>query len=162
MGVESEVGRGTIFWFSASMYVHAGEVSAGTVPVEVTGARVLVIDDNSVNRTILLEQLGSWGFECVATENGAIGLAFLERSAQMRARVDCVVLDYQMPDMDGLTAATHLRDLPGYESVPILALTANASDDIREQCRQHGMQAYISKPIDAAELWSTVSRYLKH
>jgi CheY-like chemotaxis protein len=67
-----------------------------------------------------------------------------------------------MPEMDGLTAAVKLRDLPNYAATPILALTANFSDEVREQCRSHGMQAYISKPVQPAELWTTVSRHLKH
>ena len=56
------------------------------MPVDVTGSRVLVIDDNAVNREILLEQLRSWGFDCAAAESGAVGLAFLDRAAQLGAR----------------------------------------------------------------------------
>jgi two-component system sensor histidine kinase BarA len=75
--------------------------------------------------------------------------------------VDLILMDLQMPDINGLQAATAIRKMPEYENVPILALTANYSDQTREQCLAAGMQAFLSKPVDAHELWSTVSRYLK-
>ncbi len=66
-----------------------------------------------------------------------------------------------MPGMDGIEASTKIRKLPGYEGTPILALTANSSDYIREQCLAAGLQAYLSKPIEANQLLSTIARYLK-
>ena len=67
-----------------------------------------------------------------------------------------------MPGMDGLAASAEMRKIPGYQQVPILALTANFSDEVREQCRLHGMQAYLSKPIEADELMAAVSKHLRH
>ena len=84
IGVESEVGRGSVFWFTAPLPVHEASEADDVVPVDVTGARVLVIDDNPVNREILLEQLRSWGFDCAAAESGAVGLAFLDRASAAR------------------------------------------------------------------------------
>ncbi len=81
IGVESEIGRGSAFWFGIDLPVHHAHVEDDGVPMDVTGARVLVIDDNPVNREILLEQLRSWGFDCAAAESGAVGLAFLNRAA---------------------------------------------------------------------------------
>jgi two-component system sensor histidine kinase/response regulator len=73
---------------------------------------------------------------------------------------DLVLMDLQMPGMDGLETTTAMRKLPGYEAVPILALTANTGDDLRERCRQIGMRAFLSKPIKSAELWSAISKFL--
>ncbi|MEI9814734.1 MAG: response regulator [Acidobacteriota bacterium] len=82
-------------------------------------------------------------------------------AAATEQHVDLILMDLQMPDINGLQASAEIRKLPGYEHTPILALTANYSDQTREQCLAAGMQAFLSKPVDAHELWSTVSRYLK-
>ena len=74
---------------------------------------------------------------------------------------DLILMDLQMPHMDGLEATAAVRRLPGYDQVPILALTANYSDEIRQQCHQHGMQGFLSKPVTPPALWSAVSRWLK-
>src|SRR5690606_22252270 len=81
MGAESEPGKGSTFWFSARLPVDEAAERTRPVPVDVTGARILAIDDNPINRQILIEQLKSWGFDCAATESGALGLAFLDRAA---------------------------------------------------------------------------------
>ena len=71
-----------------------------------------------------------------------------------------ILMDLQMPDINGFEAAAKIRLMNGYQDVPILALTASCSDQVKEQCRAIGMKAFLSKPIDANELWSAVSRYL--
>jgi CheY-like chemotaxis protein len=69
-------------------------------------------------------------------------------------------MDVQMPDMDGLETTAAMRLLPGYESIPILALTADSSDELRVRCRREGMQAFLSKPVEPVELWSVLSKFL--
>jgi two-component system sensor histidine kinase/response regulator len=76
-------------------------------------------------------------------------------------RYDLVLMDLQMPGMDGLETTVEMRKLPGYIDVPILALTANTGDDLRDRCRQIGMRAFLSKPIKGAELWSAISKFLR-
>jgi CheY-like chemotaxis protein len=110
-----------------------------------------------VGLTVLRHALQRHGMEVDCAANGPEAL-----DAASRRRYDLVLMDLQMPEMDGLTAAVELRKMAGYETVPILALTANFSDEVREQCRAHGMQAYLSKPVEAGELLAAVSRHLKH
>ncbi|TGR92553.1 response regulator, partial [Mesorhizobium sp. M2E.F.Ca.ET.209.01.1.1] len=82
-------------------------------PVDVTGARVLIVDDNAVNRAILTEQMTSWTFDSCAAESGAEGLKVLIAAAAYGVAVDCVVLDYQMPEMTGAEMARIVRNTEG-------------------------------------------------
>ena len=102
------------------------------VPVDVTGARVLVIDDNAVNREILLEQMRSWSFDCAAAESGAVGLAFLDRASQLGAAVDCVILDYQMPGMNGADVARPLSSDSRLAAIPIVLADLGRPDRFRQ------------------------------
>ena len=156
IGLESEVGRGSIFWFSAPMPAHAANEPEAIVPVDVAGARVLVIDDNPVNREILLEQLRGWGFDCAAADSGAIGLAFLDRAAQLGANVDCVILDYQMPGMNGTDAAKAIRADARTASIPIVLLTSVDQVDFARLVLDHGIAAHLTKPARSAALLATV------
>ena len=156
IGLESEVGRGSIFWFTAPMPAHEATASDASVPVDVTGARVLVIDDNPVNREILVEQLRSWGFDCAAAESGAIGLAFLDRAAQLGATVDCVILDYQMPGMSGADVAKAMCSDVRTASIPVVLLTSVDQVDFARLVLDYGIAAHLTKPARSAALLGTV------
>jgi CheY-like chemotaxis protein len=117
---------------------------------------ILAVEDNPVGLRVLRHVLQRRNFQVVGATSGREAI-----EAARTQRVDLILMDLQMPDMNGLEAATEIRKLPGYDTVPILALTANYSDQTREECLAHGMLAFLSKPVDAHELWSTVSRYIK-
>ena len=127
-----------------------------SVPVDVTGARVLVIDDNPVNREILVEQLRSWGFDCAAAESGAIGLAFLDRASQLGATVDCVILDYQMPGMSGADVAKAMCSDVRTASIPVVLLTSVDQVDFARLVLDYGIAAHLTKPARSAALLGTV------
>jgi CheY-like chemotaxis protein len=124
--------------------------------VDVSGARVFVIDDNPINREILLEQLNSWGFECAAAESGAVGLAFLQRSAQLDARVDCVILDYQMPEMNGADVAKKIKADPALAGIPLVLLTSVDQTDTARLMSECGIAAHLNKPTRASMLLETL------
>jgi CheY-like chemotaxis protein len=81
-------------------------------------------------------------------------------AAAARCQFDLILMDLQMPDMTGLDAASAIRKLPNYENVPILALTADISDQAHRECLNCGMQDFLSKPIDGAALWTSIRRHL--
>ena len=156
IGLESEVGRGSIFWFTAPMPVHEATAPDASVPIDVTGARVLVVDDNPVNREILLEQLRSWGFDCAAAESGAMGLAFLDRAVQLGAAVDCVILDYQMPGMSGADVAKAMCSDVRTASIPVVLLTSVDQVDFARMVLEYGIAAHLTKPARSVALLGTV------
>ena len=156
MGVSSEPGRGSIFWFRVPMPVHDTHVEDENVPGDVTGARVLIIDDNPVNRDILLEQLRSWGFDCAAAESGAVGLAFLERASQLGACVDCIILDYQMPGMNGADVARALASDSRFSSIPVVLLTSVDQVDFGRLVIDYGIAAHMTKPARSVVLLGTI------
>jgi CheY-like chemotaxis protein len=156
ISVQSEVGRGSNFTVELPyrrMQVEIPLEPNSTAPA--TGPVILAVEDNPVGLRVLRHILQRRNFQVVCATSGAEAIA-----AARAQRVDLILMDLQMPDMNGLEASAEIRNLPGYSSVPILALTANYSDQTREECLAHGMQAFLSKPVDAQELWSTVSRYV--
>jgi len=113
------------------------------------------VEDNPVGLTVLKHSLKGRPVQVDTACDGADAI----RAASER-HYELILMDLQMPKMDGLEATAAIRKLPGYQDVPILALTANYSDEIRQQCQQNGMQGFLSKPVSKVALWSEVSRWL--
>lgn len=155
--VQSVEGIGTVFTFRLPVRRPA---DAAPEPRQLPdggklGPRILIVEDNPVNLTVLRRSLER---HQVRVDGASSGLMALEIAT--KANYDIILMDLQMPGLDGLETTAEMRKVAGYGAVPILALTADFSDEIRERCRKAGMQAFLSKPIEHAELWSTVSRFL--
>jgi CheY-like chemotaxis protein len=120
--------------------------------------RVLLVEDNPVNQKVATVILERWGCRVECATNGYAALAALERSAY-----DLVLMDVQMPDLDGLEATRRIRSPASRvlnRQIPIIAITAHATEGDREQCLQAGMDEYLSKPFRSPDLIRILTRWL--
>jgi signal transduction histidine kinase/ActR/RegA family two-component response regulator len=159
--VESTLGQGSTFYCWVRLEAagrEADERLATQLRLErqrPRRLRILLGEDNQVNRRLAVRMLQKQGHVVVAAPNGAEALA-----ACRREPFDLVIMDLQMPVMDGLVASRLIRELPGpMARVPIIALTACATNADRDRCLEAGMDGYLTKPIDPAELNVALARY---
>ncbi|WP_417436225.1 response regulator [Hoeflea sp.] len=161
--LESEVGVGSTFSFTVEMDVDAQSSAATEAPSDLLpGRRVLVVDDNAINRMILTEQIRGWGFDCVAVEGGEIGLDLLRHArSQLGIGIDLVVLDFQMPGMSGAEVAQAIRSDPQIADTPILVLSSVDQADQLEALNHLDIFAQLTKPVRTAQLRKTVEMALR-
>lgn len=165
IGVTSTLGRGARFWFNARFGISSETALPVTVPTpagerirqQLRGARILVVEDNEINRMVTKDLLEHVGVEVSFAENGVEGVkAVLEDGP-----FDGVLMDVQMPRMDGYTATKLIRANPAFADLPIIALTANALQGDRDAAFQAGMNDYIAKPVDPDQALLTLSRWVR-
>ena len=151
-GVSSELYQGSTFWFSARLNkvaappVHevadAGEAER-ILHEDFVGSRILLVEDEPINREIAQILLEDIGFRVDPAEDG---IEALERVVQQK--YDLILMDMQMPRMDGLEATRRIRAMPGGRDLLIIAMTANAFADDKARCLAAGMDDFATKPID--------------
>jgi two-component system sensor histidine kinase/response regulator len=154
MWVDSEVGRGSTFHFTAVF--ERPQVAAQ--PPRVTaldGLRVLVVDDNRTNRRILEEMLASWDMQPTAVSDAASAVSTLRRALQDERRFDAVIADCQMPGTDGFTLARQLKRDRRLRRTPIVMLTSAARPDDVARCRRIGINGCLVKPVKHSDLLDT-------
>ncbi|MCG2586298.1 PAS domain S-box protein [Massilia sp. TS11] len=168
VGVDSMPGYGSCFWFTARVGKAAAHASAALPPAAaplpeqsaavraaMQGARILLVEDNAFNQQIALEMLEEAGATVVLANNGVEALDLLRQ-----AQFDCVLMDMQMPIMDGLEATRRIRADASLAGLRVLAMTATATLDDRARCLAAGMDDFITKPVQPTSLCETVARWL--
>nr|WP_315395428.1 PAS domain S-box protein [uncultured Duganella sp.] len=173
VGVHSRPGEGSTFWFTARLGVSGASVPtligrvqdaaaellassrSAAVMAALKNARILLVEDNTFNQQIALEMLEEAGSSVCLAANGMEALELLRQTA-----FDCVLMDVQMPLMDGLEATRRIRADPRLADMRVLAMTATATSEDRVRCIEAGMDDFISKPIQPALMYQTIANWL--
>ena len=160
MSVESELGQGSLFHFSMRLVRDTQAVDQLLEVTDLSNLRALVVDDNKVNRTVLVLALQSLGAQVTEFESGAQALAWLHEQQHGQA-CDLILLDAHMPDLDGFEVVAQLRALGNCAEVPLIMLSSAGLKDDAQRSRNLGCDAYLSKPFTRHELMEVVCRVFR-
>ncbi|MBK9748781.1 MAG: response regulator [Chloroflexi bacterium] len=119
-------------------------------------ATILCVEDNPQNMRLVRKMLNSAGYQVIEAQDGESGYTTI-----LEQRPDLVLMDVNLPDIDGLQVTSAVKALPDYSHIPIIALTANAMHGDRERCLEAGCNGYVPKPVTKNELLSNVAYYLE-
>ena len=159
MWLDSDPGDGSTFHFLATFGV-AADVPRPAVELYPGEMTALVVDDNAVNRRVLSEQLARAGIKPAQAEGGTAALQMLDAAVQTAAPYRLVLLDVNMPDMDGFDVAARMAARPEYAQTTVIMLTSAGRHDDVERCRELNIAAYLNKPISPTHLRNVISRLL--
>ena len=158
LGVKSRLGQGSTFWCELPL-ITADPITTSLPPApkrDFTGTKLLLVEDNAVNRKVAMGLLARLGCDIIWAESGHDALAMAQTQ-----QVHLIFMDIQLPDMDGLTVTRRLREQGGWlASVPIVAMTAGGAEDDRKRCLAAGMDDYITKPLSLSALSNVLALQL--
>ncbi len=162
--LESEVGRGTQFHFTARLKLSSKKAESDVmVPLEtLTGLRILVVDDNQTNRRILHGMLTRWGAQTTCADGASQALLELDSACRGARPYQLILTDMHMPGMDGFGLVQEIHSRPDISPVPIVMLTSAGHSGDGEHCRQLGIHSYLYKPVRRQELLAAILRALGH
>ena len=159
--MDSIPGQGSTFWFNVRLgkgskpHQSCNESATCFSPPLLNGIRILLAEDNLFNQQVATEFLEDVGAIVCVAKNGKEAMDLL-----LKEHFDCVLMDIQMPVMDGFEATQLIRINPALARMPVIAMTANASNEDRARCLAAGMDDYISKPFQPDALYATLAKWL--
>ena len=160
--VQSEPGKGSLFHFTAR-FGHAGTAQpsdARLSPPDLQGLPVLVVDDNATNRKILVENFKRWGMNAVAAGSGAQALKMVREADREGRAFQLILVDFQMPGMDGLELVRRMLSQTSPATPPIMMLSSVGWQVSSDQCEELGISVYLTKPVTAPTLFDAILRVL--
>ncbi|MGH9748871.1 MAG: response regulator, partial [Candidatus Polarisedimenticolia bacterium] len=161
MGVDSDPGRGSTFWFTARLARSKSPLQPGPAPRrDLQGLRLLIVDDNETNRELLHHQVSSWGMEDGIAGDGPRALELLREAARGGRPYEVAIVDMMMPDMDGLQLARAIKSDPIIEKTRIIVLTSMGLRGDAAEARRARIEAYLSKPVRQSELYNVLTMVL--
>ena len=156
IGLNSEIGKSSKFWFNLSFTKQPESVSQNQDYQILSQRRLLVVDNNTISREILHHQAISWGMHIDEVDSAIAGLAALETAATQQMPYDIAIIDMQMPEIDGLTLATQIRKNPAIANVPLIMLTCTNQRDEVKKALDIGFISYLVKPVKPTRLLDTI------
>jgi PAS domain S-box-containing protein len=158
MGVHSQLGEGTEMWFTCLLEVNTSQSQSQSQSQSLDAllnARILIVEDNEFNQQVAVDLLECVGAVSFVANNGQEAIEMLHSNSY-----DCILMDMQMPVMDGLQAARLIRENTAIKQIPIIAMTANASERERALCIEAGMNDFISKPVNPDVFYQMIAQWL--
>ncbi len=154
IGVESAPGQGSVFWFTIRLEKRSPTVIAFKPSLtDLTGVHALVVDDSENNRALLTQHLSSWGMHVRSCDDGVQALVLLDTVAKEGQPFNVLVVDRNMPEMDGFSLAQAIREQSTWNNLRIVLLTAIGQRGDAAQAREAGIQAYLTKPVRRSQLF---------
>ena len=160
VGVESEYGKGSTFWFTARLGKGAAKAKKFLPNPDLRGRRVLVVDDNEMSRIVLSEMLTGMTFVVQDMASGKAALEEIRSAADIGQPYDVIFLDWQMPGMDGIETAKAIRELPVSPAPHMIMVTAYGREEVLKEASLAGLEDVLIKPVSASTMFDTIVQVL--
>ena len=162
IGVNSESGKGSEFWFTAAFQKQLEIPSPNTSRSKaIHGKRILAVDDNATNLELIHKQLNSWGCECDQALSGYLALEMLKKAVKEKKSYDIAILDMHMPNMDGAVLGSKIKRDPELKAIPLVMLTSLGMRGDAVKMKDIGFSAYLTKPVKQSQLFECLATVVK-